>query len=434
MAWNEPGGNDNDPWGNRNNNSGGGGSGGPPDLDEVFKNLKNKFDGLLGKKGSTGGNNGLGNGGSGMPGGKLGGLGLLALAIIGLVLWALSGFYIVEPAQAGVVTRFGAHTKTAEPGWHWHIPWPVEHVERVDVEQIRTAKMSKQLTLTQDENIVKISLSVQFNIKNAEDYLFNVQRPDETLQQVVESAVREAIGQANMEAILTTASVADVPAEGEEAKEGEEVLVVNSDALQSATSANVQSILDAYETGLLVINVNLEEAQPPDEVQAAFSDAIKAREDKERIINEAEAYENKILPVARGDAERIIQEAEGYKTRVEQSAVGESQRFLSLLKEYEKAPEVTRERLYIEAMESVLSNTSKVLVDSSEGGGGNNLMYLPIDKLINQPGSSSLGSGAARTGVLNSTNSDAPRFSNTPLDETELNRDSTRSRTRGVTR
>lgn len=432
MAWNEPGGNDNDPWGNRNNS--GGGNGGPPDLDEVFRNVRRKIDGILGNKSSGNNGNGFGgNGsgsGSGLPGGKLGGLGLLALAVIGAALWLISGFYIVEPAQAGVVTRFGAHTKTSEPGLHWHIPWPIEHVERVDVEQVRTAKMNQQLTLTQDENLVKISLSVQYIIKNAEDYLFNVQRPDETLEQVVESAVREAIGQANMESILTTAVVSETeqPAEGEEA-----ATVVDADELQATTASSVQDILDQYNTGLLVTAVNLEEAQPPDEVQAAFSDAIKAREDKERIINEAEAYQNQILPVARGDAERIIQEAEGYKTRVIQSATGESARFLSLLEEYEKAPEVTRERLYIEAMESVLSNTSKVLVDS-EGGGGNNLMYLPIDKLVNQPSNGGGITGAARPNVLNSTTSDAPRFSNTPLDQSEFNRDPSRSRTRGITR
>lgn len=430
MAWNEPGGNDNDPWGNRNNSGGGGGgnNGGPPDLDEVFKNLKKKIDGLFGKKGG-GGSNGSGSRG-GFPGGKLGGIGLAVLAIIGLGLWLLSGFYIVEPAQAGVVTRFGAHTKTSEPGLHWHVPWPVENVERVDVEQIRTAQMNQQLTLTQDENLVKISLSVQYIIKNAEDYLFNVQRPDQTLEQVVESAVREAIGQANMEAILTTATVTETEAAADDKLEAG--AVADTDALQSVTAQSVQDILDQYETGLAITAVSLEEAQPPDEVQAAFSDAIKAREDKERIISEAEAYENKILPVARGDAERILQEAEGYKTRVEQSAVGESARFLSLLKEFEKAPDVTRERLYIEAMESVLSNTSKVLMDSGGDGGGNSLMYLPIDKLINN-GAGANG-GAARPNVMNSTASDAPRFSNTPLDQTELNRDNSRTRQRGTVR
>lgn len=430
MAWNEPGGNDNDPWGNRNNSGGGGNnSGGPPDLDEVFKNLKKRFNSLFGGQGGSG-NGGLsGSSGGGMPGGKIGGYGLLALAVIGLLLWIASGIYIVEPAQAGVVTRFGAHTKTTNPGIHWHMPWPIENVERVDVELVRSAKMNQQITLTQDENLVKITLSVQYIIKNAEDYLFNVRHPDTTLEQVVESAVRAAIGQANMEAILTTAAI---PEAEEGADTNTETEVVDTDALQKTVLSSVQSILDEYETGLEITAVSLEEAQPPDEVQAAFSDAIKAREDKERIISQAEAYQNEILPIARGDAERIIQEAEGYKTRVEQSALGESQRFLSLLAEFEKAPAVTRERLYIEAMESVLSNTSKVLVDSNEG---NSLMYLPIDKLINQSSGNNQGiSGSARPNTLNSSTADAPRFSNTPLDETELNRDSTRSRDRGALR
>jgi len=432
MAWNEPGGNDNDPWGNRNKPGGGNNNGGPPDLDEVFKNLKKRFNSMFGGQGGSGNSGNSGGSRGGIPGGKIGGYGLMALAVIGLLLWTASGIYIVEPAQAGVVTRFGAHTKTTNPGIHWHMPWPVENVERVDVEQIRSSKMNQQITLTQDENLVKITLSVQYIIKSAEDYLFNVRRPDLTLEKVVESAVRGAIGQANMEAILTTAAIVE-PEGGDDADASSEPAeVVDADALQSTVLVTAQQILDDYETGLTITAVSLEEAQPPDEVQAAFSDAIKAREDKERIISQAEAYQNEILPIARGDAERIIQEAEGYKTRVEQSALGESQRFLSLLAEYEKAPEVTRERLYIEAMESVLTNTSKVLVDSNEG---NSLMYLPIDKLINQGGGNNQGiSGSARTNVLDSNTSDAPRFSNTPLDETELNRDSTRTRTRGAIR
>ena len=423
MAWNEPGGNDNDPWGNRKNSGGGGNNnGGPPDLDEVFKNLKNKLDGLFGKKG--GGNGSSFGSGGGMSGGQIGGLGLSIIVLVALGFWGASGFYVVQPAEAGVETRFGKHTETTAPGWHWHIPWPVETVEKVDVAQVRTAKMNQQIALTQDENLVKITLSVQYNIQSAEQYLFNVKFPDQTLEQVVESAVREAIGQADMEAIITTEVV--------EAAEGDSEPVEVED-LQSITSTTVQAILDQYETGLIVTAVSLEEAQPPDEVQAAFSDAIKAREDKERIISEAEAYANEILPVARGDAARIIEEAEGYKTRVEQSALGESQRFLSLLKEYKKAPEVTRERLYIEAMESVLGNTSKVLVDQNEGG-GNSLMYLPIDKLIGQSNSSGTASGAGRVGVLDSSANDAPRFSDLPLDQTDINRNNSRSRDRGVVR
>ncbi len=422
MAWNEPGGNDNDPWGNRKNNSGG-----PPDLDDVFKNLKKQLNGLFGNKGGSGSNGSGNNAGGGFSGSSLGGKGAAALAVLAFILWLGTGLYIVEPAQSGVVTRFGAHTVTQGPGWHWHLPWPIEDVEKINVEQVRTAKMTQQLTLTQDENLVQITVSVQYNVKNAEDYLFRVQGPDETLDSIVESAVREAIGQTNMESILTTNSAitvgdADTPA----------APVEDSDALQSQTFETVQRILDSYRTGLIVTAVNLEEAQPPDEVQAAFSDAIKAREDKERIISEAEAYANEILPRARGDAARITEEAEGYKTRVVQSSVGESQRFLSLLTEYEKAPKVTQERLYIEAMESVLSNTSKVLND---GGDGNSLMYLPLDQLMKQSASGSgTPSSTAGATTYNSTSSDQTRFTDISRDAAEQLRDAARSRERGSLR
>ncbi len=425
MAWNEPGGNDNDPWGNRKPSGGGNNGNGPPDLDEVFKNLRNKIDRMLGKRGNGGGSGS--GGGGGLPGGKLGSIGLIALLFLGALAWGFSGFYIVEPAQSGVVTRFGAHTKTTGPGLHWHVPWPVENVERVDVEQVRTALMNQQITLTQDENLVKITLSVQYNIKNAEEYLFNVARPDRTLEQVMESAVREAIGQTDMESILTSNLVE--PQEGDDVND---TPVVDADALQQTTFQTVQQILDEYKTGLIVTAVSLEQVQPPDQVQAAFSDAIKAREDKERFINEAEAYSNEILPRARGDAERIKEEAEGYKTRVEQSALGESERFLSLLREYEKAPEVTRERLYIEAMESVLTNTSKVLVDSNEG---NNLMYLPIDKLINQTNQNRAANGSS---AIYNGGSDAPTYTDTPSEtfrssgSTDTTRTTSRTRDRRV--
>jgi membrane protease subunit HflK len=258
------------------------------------------------------------------------------------------------------------------PGLHWRFPWPIQAVDRVDVQQIREEDLKRQFTLTRDENIVRIVLSVQYFVSNAEDYLFNVRRPDETLKQVLESALREVVGQSNMDAVLTDGAVAAV--EGQEA--------VASVAINVSTMEGLQSILDEYQTGIQVTAVNLVSAQPPDEVQAAFDDAIKAREDKERFINEAEAYSNQVLPRARGDAQRLLEEAEGYKTRVEQAALGESQRFLSLLAEFQKAPEVTRKRLYLESMESVLGNTNKVFIDG--GDGGNSLMYLPIDKLIEQ--------------------------------------------------
>lgn len=407
MAWNEPGGNDNDPWGNRKNNN----SGGPPDLDEVIKNLKNWFNSLSGKKPPGGGpaRNGAGGGGSGLPMGSLGGKGLgLIVAVLGII-WLLSGIYVIQPAQAGVVTQFGAYVKTTAAGPHWRIPWPVQAVEKVDVEEIRSARLTGQLILTQDENIVDIDLAVQYNIKNAAHYLFNVSGPDRTLQEIVESALREVVGSTNLESVLTT----------------------GRDVVWNTTQDNLQQVLDEYEAGIFVTAVNLERAQPPEEVQAAFSDAIKAREDKERFINEAEAYRNEVLPRARGDAQRALEESEAYKTRVEQSAVGESERFLSLLEEYSKAPEVTRERLYLEAMETVFGNTSKVLMDNDSG---NSLMYLPIDQLVNQNRSRTLNDTLSGDSPLNSLSNDSPRFSDLPTDINQPLRDELRSRDRGTVR
>jgi len=374
-------------------------------LDEVFKNLKNWFDSLSGNKGS-GPNRGNGSGGSGLPGGGIGSKGLALLVGLLAAIWLASGFYLIQPAQSGVVTQFGAYVKTTSSGPNWHLPWPIQRVEKVDVEEIRSAKLVNQLILTQDENIVDIDLAVQYNIKSAEDYLFNVRGPDRTLEEVVESAVREVVGSTDLESVLTT----------------------GRDVVWNTTQGSLQKVLDDYESGIAITAVNLERAQPPEQVQAAFSDAIKAREDKERFINEAQAYSNEVLPRARGDAQRALEESEAYKTRVEQAAIGESERFLSLLGEYSKAPEVTRERLYLEAMESVLGNTSKVLIDNDSG---NSLMYLPIDQLVNKNGSRPSAGTLNGDSPLNSLNNDSPRFSDLP---TEINlpaRESLRTRDRG---
>ena len=405
MAWNEPGGGkDNDPWGNRKN------SGGPPDLDEVFKNVKTKLDGLFGTRrgGRPGGNRGPGGG---FPGGSLGAKGAGVVAGILGVLWLLSGIYIVEPAEAGVVTQFGRHVRTTLAGPHWHIPYPIQSVETIDVQQRRTATLPDQLILTQDENLADIKITVQYRISSAEAYLFNVKGPDETLAQVMESALREVIGATDLEAVLT---------------EGRELI-------PSVTRSELQNVLDSYETGIEVTAVNFEKGQPPQEVQAAFSDVIKAREDRERYINDAQGYRNEVVPRARGDAQRVIEEAQGYRTRVEQAAIGESERFLSLLEEYAKAPDVTRDRLYLEAMEQVLGNTSKVLMDSGgEGGGGNSLMYLPIDKLIEQGDRQR----RANDGELSSLGNDSPRFSDLPTrpSEPSSTTSNARSRERGTLR
>lgn len=403
MAWNEPGGNDNDPWGNRKNSGGG-----PPDLDDVFKNIKKWFTDLSGKSGGGGSGSGGASRGPSLPGGSLSGkgLGLIAAVLVGL--WALSGIYLIQPAQAGVVTQFGKHVKTTRPGPHWRIPWPVQQVEKVDVEQIRTTRLTDQLILTQDENMVDIDLAVQYNIKSAEHFLFRVRGPDETLESVVEAALREVIGSTLLDSVLTT----------------------GSNAIWSATKDDLQTVLDDYESGIAITSVNLERAQPPEEVQAAFSDAIKAREDKERFINEAEAYMREILPRARGDAQRYLEESEAYKTRVVQAATGESRRFLSLLGEFEKAPEVTRDRLYLESMEEVLSNTSKVLVDNDSG---NSLMYLPLDKLMEQKtGNTSANVNSPSGGSIQPL--DRTRFEELSTDVLNSTRDNGRSRDRGALR
>ena len=355
MAWNEPGGSGKkDPWG------GGNGNQGPPDLDEVVKKMQQKFGSIFG-----GGGGGKGSAsGSGM-----GSIGIGLIAIIAVIAWALSGIYIVKEGTRGVVLQFGAFNKTTMPGPHW-FPRFIQSVDNVNIEEIRTAAIGyragtntrsastnverESLMLTQDENIVEIQLAVQYKVKSASDYLFKVISPDITLRHATESASREIIGKNKMDFILTEGRAE-----------------VSSQAL-----ALIQSILDKYETGLLVISVNLQDAQPPEQVQGAFEDAVKAREDNERLKNEAQAYANDILPRASGKSARLIAEANAYKDQVIARADGETNRFTKILKEYQKAPKVTRKRLYLESMEAVMANTSKVMVDVK----GNSLIYLPLDK------------------------------------------------------
>ena len=349
MAWNEPGGNgDKDPWGN---NRGKRGNQGPPDLDEVFKNLQKKFGSLFGGKGGRSG----GGGGTGISGGGFG-IGLV-IAIL-LVFWMATGFYKVEEAERGVVLRFGQHVETTQRGLHWHLPIPIEHVEKVDVTRVYTIPINSTM-LTQDENIVDIHGTVQYQIDNAEKYLFNVRNPDISLSQVTESALRQSIGRSKMDYVIT---------EGR----GEISLQVKG---------IIQEIVNNYQTGLTIFKVNIQSAKPPEAVKDAFDDVTQAREDEERFKNEAEAYRNEVLPKARGASARMREEAEAYKNEVIARAEGEAERFKQLLKEYNKAPQITRERLYLDMMESVLSHSSKVMVDVE---GGNNLLYLPLDKLMDR--------------------------------------------------
>ena len=351
MAWNEPGGNgDKDPW---STNRGKRGNQGPPDLDEVFKNLQKKFGSLFGGKGGRSGDGGAGLSGSGF------GIGLV-IAIL-LIFWIATGFYKIEEAERGVVLRFGQHVETTQRGLHWHLPVPIEHVEKVDVTKVYTIPINSTM-LTQDENIVDILGTVQYQVDNAEKYLFNVRNPRVSLSQVTESALRESIGRSKMDYVIT---------------EGRGEIAIQVRGI-------IQDIVNNYQTGLNIFKVNIQNAKPPEAVKDAFDDVTQAREDEERFKNEAEAYRNEVLPKSRGAAARLREEAEAYKNEVIARAEGEAERFKQLLKEYKKAPEITRDRLYIEMMENVLSNSSKVMVDVE---GGNNLLYLPLDKLMDRQSS-----------------------------------------------
>ncbi len=355
MSWNEPGGDKNDPWSGRKDPNG------PPDLDEAIRNLQDKFGGLFG-----GGGSGDGSGGFSMKG-----IGIVVAAAVAV--WLISGFYQVVQGTRGVVTRFGAYVDTTEAGLNWHIPFPIEDVLIIDVEKQRFIEVGyrsggrqgmgsvprEALMLTRDENIVDVRLAVQYRVSNAKDFAFNVLNPSATLKQVTESVERGVIGHNKMDFVLT---------------EGRSEIV-------SEIKEEIQAVMDSYQAGIQIDSVNLQDAQPPEQVQGAFEDAIKAREDKQRLINEAEAYSNDVVPKARGAASRTVQEAEAYKERVIASADGEVSRFAHLLEEYKKAPEVTRQRIYLETMESVLGGTDTVMVDVK---GSNNLLYLPLDKLGKQ--------------------------------------------------
>ena len=348
MAWNEPGGSGNkDPWGGgRKDNQG------PPDLDEVLKKMTDKINSLFGGKGGDGGGRSTGKGGGSS-------IGISFVVIVAVIAWGLSGLYIVDEGRQGVVLRLGAFDRITNPGLNWY-PRFLEKVEIVDVEQVRSVNIgtvsSESLMLTQDENIVDIQFAVQYKVKDAKEYLFNVKDPSSTLRQATETAMREIVGKNEMDFVIKDGRV----------------------QVATRTKDLMQEILDGYNTGVVVTNLNMQDAQPPEQVQHAFDDAIKAREDKERLVNEAEAYANDILPKARGKAARMEQESAAYRDEIIAKAEGEAERFTKVLAEYKKAPKVTRERLYLDAMESVLGNANKVMVDVKKG---NNLMYLPLDKL-----------------------------------------------------
>ena len=398
MAWNQPGGNGGrDPWGNR------GGQQGPPDLDEVLKKLQSRLGRIFGGRSGGGG----GGGGFSLPGGSLIGAAIIAVVLAGA--WAVAGFYIVDPAEEAVVLRFGEYRATNGQGLHW-VPYFIDSVEKINVQQIRNQEIGfrssggslssvahESLMLTEDENIIDIKFSIQYRVSDARDYLFNVLDPDLTLRQATESAVREVVGRSGMDFVITA----------------------GRDVVASETETLIQEILDRYKAGINVTSVNMQDAQPPAQVQDAFFDAVKAREDQERIINQAAAYKADIVPKARGEANAMFERAEAYRQRVIAQAEGETDRFLKVLAEYQKAPAVTRERLYLETVEEVMANSSKVLVDLE---GGNNIMFLPLDKLL-----SGRGEGVIRPGNL-----DADDIGTSPIssDDARRGRDPLRSRTR----
>lgn len=337
MAWNEPG-PGRDPW-----NQGPKRGDGPPDLDALLKRLRGRFGGRRG---------GDGNGaGSGLPAGMFG---LVAAALV--LLWVASGFYVVDEQERAVVLRFGSYVGSTDPGLHWRWPWPVEKEEIVNVTGVRATR-DRATMLTQDENIVDLELTVQYRVSKIEDYVFNVADPDQTMRQATTSSVREIVGQSKMDFILTD----------------------GRQEIADRTKALLQERMEEYHTGLFVTEVNLQQAQPPEPVQAAFADAIKAREDQQRLKNEAEAYANDRLPRARGAAARQIEEATGYRDQVVAKAEGDVARFTQLLEEYRKAPRVTRERMYLDTMNAVYGSSSKVLLDVE---GGDSIMYLPLDQIL----------------------------------------------------
>ncbi|MBI2296034.1 MAG: FtsH protease activity modulator HflK [Betaproteobacteria bacterium] len=358
----------NDPqWGRRPNQ-------GPPDLDELWRDFNRKLNSLFGRRG------GAGDEPPGPGARKVGGGAGLLLGLI-VAVWLASGFYIVYEGQRGVVLRFGRYVETTLPGPRWHLPYPIESAEVVNLAQVRTveigyrqnvkSKVEKEsLMLTDDENIVDVQFAVQYVLKSPIDFLFNNRGPDDAVLQAAETAIREIVGRNSMDFVLY---------------EGRAEVAARAQKL-------MQEILDRYGTGINISKVTMQDAQPPQQVQAAFNDAVEAGQDRERQKNEGQAYANDVIPKARGMAARLTQEAEGYRQRMIEQSEGDASRFRQIVAEYNKAPQVTRDRLYIEAMQQIMSNTTKVLIDQK---GGNNLLYLPLDKIIQMSGAGAT-EGAAK--------------------------------------
>ncbi len=381
----------NDPqWGNRGDddkpNSGGPRrpNQGPPDLEELWRDFNRKLNGMFGKKGGGGNNNGGGDGPR-LPqidfNPKFLGGGVGLLVALAFIVWLASGFYIVDASQRGIVLQFGKYKETTEPGLRWRLPYPIQSVDLVNLTGVRTVEigyrgsernkvLKEALMLTDDENIVNIQFAVQYFLKDPVEYLFNNRHPDDAVMGAAETAVREIVGRSRMNFVLY---------------EGREQI-----ATQAANL--MQEILDRYNAGILISKVTMQNAQPPEQVQAAFDDAVKASQDRERQKNEGQAYANDVIPKAKGTAARLLEEAGGHKQRVIATAEGDASRFKQVQVEYAKAPEVTRQRMYLETMQQIYSNTSKVLIDAKGQG---NLLYLPLDKLMQAAGAATAAPATA---------------------------------------
>ena len=375
----------NDPqWGrnsqndNKQNNNGKKPNNGPPDLDKLWQDFNQRLSRLIGGKNGGGGDS---SGGGFNPDMKGAGIGVGAIAVVAFLLWLASGFFTVQEGQTGVVMTFGKYSHSTTPGFNWRWPYPIQSHEIVNVSQVRTVEVgyranakNKQpkeaLMLTDDENIIDIQFAVQYTLKSASDWIFNIRDPEETVRQVAETSIREIVGKNKMDFVLY---------------EGREKVAQD-------TSQLMQQILDRYKAGVQITNVTMQGVQPPEQVQAAFDDAVKAGQDRERQKNEGQAYANDVIPKARGAASRLLEEAEAYSARVTANAEGDASRFKQVLTEYQKAPAVTRDRMYLDTMQQIFANTTKVMVDAKSG---NNLLYLPLDKLISQSAASATSNSSA---------------------------------------
>ncbi|SDW40181.1 FtsH protease activity modulator HflK [Marinobacter mobilis] len=395
MAWNEPGGNrnDNDPWGSGGRR--GGDDQGPPDLDEALKRGLDRLNKLLGGKGGKAG-------GPGSTGDNKGGSGfgaMFALAAILLVGYiTFQSFYTVDEQERAVVLRFGEYHKTENPGLRFKVPL-IDDVTKVRVTNVRNAESRGQM-LTQDENLVTVELQVQYRVSSARDYVLNVRDSNEALAYATDSALRHEVGSSQLDGVLT---------------EGRAELAVR-------VEQRLQSFLEDYGTGLEIVRVNVESTQPPAPVQDSFREVQRAREDEQRLKEEAETYRNKVVPEARGQAQRMVEEASAYRAEVIERANGETSRFLAMLEVYQQAPGVTRERMYLQALETVMSNTSKILIDTE---GGNNMMYLPLDQLVNRSGAAARSESTLGNPQSSMTESDIRSLTDRVMQELQDRQSST---------